>query len=389
MQGRGPGANVVPLNREQRAPTIAPFVPTYAASLEGKVPPPLDWLVPGVLLRGEVTLFAGATKLGKTFLCQDMMTAAALGRRWLGRDIGQFRSFGYFAEDREQALAHRQININRHYDISHADLETEVSWLSRDQIGANGGNARLCEFERFSAIPKMTPRWDQMVNFCKDTGVRVVPIDTSARTFGGDEVNRNQVTAYVEKLAWLADTLGGAILLNAHPNRSGGWYSGSSAWESTVRITISLERPKTYNRETGTDEDVRILYGMGSNYGSKLNATKLRWQDGVFVTEEMPERKRALSHTERLDLDYRMLAALRRLCGNGTLIPADPELDRSLPKRAKRSTPEYRDLPLLVLADSVERLVADGRIVKVEIRGNCILRPSDIKLPNEMPWMAI
>jgi RecA-family ATPase len=381
-----PGGNVVPLNREQN-PSIQPFEPIPVASWEGRTPDPLDWLVPGLLLKGEVTLFAGATKLGKTFLCQSLMTAAALGQPWLGVAAKQFRSLGFFAEDREQVLMHRQNSINRHHGISHADLETEMWLLSRDQIGSS---ARLVEFDtRYSAIPRMTPRWYQLVNFCKDTGIRVVPIDTSARTFGGDESSRAQVTAFVEQLAWLAQQIDGAVILNTHPNKSGSFYSGSTAFESTVRITATLQRPRTYNPETGIDEDVRIFTGVGSNYGSRFATVKLRWDDGVFVAEEMPERKRALSRIEMNDLDYRMLQGLRRLNANGTAPPADPLLPKSLPWRAKRSTPEFREYPLVWLADSVERLIADGRVVRVELRGNIVIRHAEIKIPGEQPWEAV
>ena len=387
MNGTGTPGNVVPLNKEQRRPSaIQPFDPIPVASWEGRIPEPLNWLVPGLLLRGEVTLLAGATKLGKTFLCQDLMTAGALGRSWLGREASQFRSLGFFAEDREQILQLRQMSINKHYDISHADLETEAWLLSRDQIG---NSARLVEFEnRFSSIPKMTPRWYQLVNFCKESGIRVVLIDTSARTFGGDENNRNATTAFIEQLAWFADQIDGAIMLNTHPNKSGS-FSGSTAWESSVRITAMLDRPRTYNQETGTDEDVRVLYSMGINYAGKHAATKLRWQDGVFVVEEIAERKRSLSTTERQDLDYRLLIGLKRLTAAGVAVPADPDAPRSLPHRAKKSTPEFRDWPLIWMADSVDRLIQDGRVVRVELRSNVVIRVAEGRLPGEREWKSI
>ena len=65
----------------------APLVPVCVSSLYGTEPEPLEWLVPGLLLKNEVTLLAGQTKLGKTMLCQQLMTAAAVGKSWLGLEI--------------------------------------------------------------------------------------------------------------------------------------------------------------------------------------------------------------------------------------------------------------------------------------------------------------
>lgn len=383
MNGYGSPGVVVPLP-QRRQPSIQPFTPRFASSFEGAPVPQLEWLVPGLLLKGEVTLFAGQTKLGKTMLCQMLLTAAAMGLPWLGVDIMQFRGLGYFAEDPEAVLRIRQAAINKYYGISHADLETEVSWISRED-----GDARLVNFDKWSSIPRLTARFRQLERFVKDTGVVVVPIDTSARTFGGSENDRAQATAFIEVLSKLASEIGGAIILNSHPNRSGGFYSGSSAWESSVRITVSLERPEGYIRETGEREDDRILYGMGANYGRKLRGLPMHWAEGVFVADDAPARRQSLTQAEKTDLDYRMIAGLRRLVENGTAVTADEDKPGHLAKRARAKTPEFRGWPLGWLQDSVARIIDAGQVERVELRGAIVLRPAGMVLPGERPWQPM
>lgn len=369
---------------ERREATILPFEPVFVGDLQGIQPAPLEWIVPGALMKGEVTLFAGATKLGKTYLCQHLMTAGALGDAWLGHDLPQFASFGLFAEDRNAVLHTRQRRINDHYGVDHHDIGSDISWLSRES-----GNARLCEFDRFSSVPILTKRFHDLREHCLDCGVRLVVLDTAARVFGGNENDRNQVTAFVEVLAALAYDVNGAVILNAHPNRSGGWYSGTSAWESTVRVTMSIERPPNYDRDTGENDDVRMLYGMGSNYGPKLAATKLRWDNGIFVAEEIPQRKRSLTAQEQRDLDYRMLAGLKRLISNGAAVPADSHNTRSLPSRAKKDTRDFASWPKVWLIDSVNRLLAGDQIKRVLWRNVVVLRPAEMTLPGEKEWQEL
>lgn len=122
---------------------IAPFQPTYIASLQGKEPEPIRFIVDGCIPRGAVTLLAGDSDLGKSYLAQQLLTAVALGRDWLGRQTERVRTFGLFAEDSERVLHLRQDKISQHYGIEHADLELDASWLSRD-----GGDASLLTYDR-------------------------------------------------------------------------------------------------------------------------------------------------------------------------------------------------------------------------------------------------
>jgi RecA-family ATPase len=383
MSDRG---NVV---RLPQASTLERFTPTYIASLQGKEPEPIRFLVDDCIPRGAVTLLAGDSDLGKSYLAQQLLTAVALGKPWLGRDVERARTFGFFAEDSERVLHIRQQKISAHYEIEHADLELDAAWLSRD-----GGSATLLSFAKWEQTGIPSELWQrQLVPFVMDAGIQLVIIDTVARTFQGSENDRGQVTAFIEMMTRLAVAIDGAVVLTAHPPKVSGadsWYSGSGAWKASARSAMSLERPKHYDPYTQEPFDERVLWVRKGNYSGSRPKIPLRFVNGVFVAEDLPQRKAFLTTQERHDLDYRMLAALKRLTAQGSTVYAAPEIAGSLPKRAKGSTPEFRDWPLAWLADSVERLIATGRVVRVEVRNKVVLRTSDgPALAGEKEWNVI
>jgi RecA-family ATPase len=372
-----------------RLPDLAattPFQPTYPSSLQGKEPSPIEFVVDGCIPRGAVTLLAGPPDAGKSYLAQQLLTAAAIGTEWLGRRVEPCRTFGLFGEDSERVLHFRQDRISRHYGIEHGDLELNASWLSRD-----GGDATLLSFERFATSGTPSKLWRQdLVPFICETGVQLVILDNARRIFRGEENNANQAGALLDMLTRLAVAIDGAVVLVLHPPKAGtSWYSGSGAWESSVRSAISLERPKHYDPYTQEPYDERMLWVRKGNWTEgQRPMIPLRFQDGVFVAEEAVQRKKALSAQERTDLDYRLLHGLQRRLANGAMVPADPQANGSLPRMAKAQTPEFREWPLVWLADSVDRLIANGQVVRVEVRSRVVLRTPGMTIPGEQPWLV-
>src|ERR1700704_2954204 len=85
-----------------------------ASAFEGKPVPERDWLVPSVLVRRSLTLFAGDGGTGKSLLCLQMQVAAALGRDWLGLQMPcKLNSFAFYCEDDEEEIHRRLYDILR------------------------------------------------------------------------------------------------------------------------------------------------------------------------------------------------------------------------------------------------------------------------------------
>ncbi len=364
--------------------TADPFQPTYISQLQGRTPEPIDFIVDGCIPRGAVTLLAGDSDLGKSYLAQQLLTAVATGHDWLGRKVESCRTFALFAEDSERVLHVRQEHISRHYGIEHADLELNASWAARD-----GRDASLLRFGKFDQNGVASPLWQQqLVPFIMESGIQLTIIDTAPRAFRGNENDRGQVGAFVDMLTRLAVATDGAVVLTTYPPKDSerAWYAGSGQWKASVRSAMSLERPKAWDPYLQEPWDERVLWVRKGNYSGSRPMIPLRFKDGVFVAEDVVQRKKSLSHTERQDLDYRLLDGLRRVLANGSMVPADPDAAGSLVRRAHRTVTEFREWPRAWLEDSQARLIAAGRVVRVEVRGRIVLRAADTVIPGEKPW---
>ncbi len=115
---------------------VEPFPFSVVSALEGVLVPERRWLVRDWIPQGQVTLLGGDGGVGKSLLAQQLMTALALGRDWLGLPVMPRKVFGLFCEDDEDELHRRQELINVHYECSFADLEMNMAWISMVGVGA-------------------------------------------------------------------------------------------------------------------------------------------------------------------------------------------------------------------------------------------------------------
>src|ERR1700727_627403 len=69
---------------------------------------------------------------------------------------------------------------------------------------------------------ELTPFHSPVLEAALDLEARLVIVDTAADTFGGNENDRSQVRQFVSRaLGSIAQKINGAVLLCAHPSRSG------------------------------------------------------------------------------------------------------------------------------------------------------------------------
>jgi RecA-family ATPase len=363
------------------------FRPYYASQMEGETLKPREWIVDSLILRKTVCLMAGPPKIGKSLALQQLLTSAAIGEPWLGHAVVQTRAFGMFAEDPDDELKRRQTDINTHFSRSPADLELELSWEARE-----GKEAVLVNFDRSSDKPQFTPLWHQLWTFIGYEGVGLVGLDTAAVVFGGNENYRSQVTVLMRELVKQAVRMNGAIILNSHPTKSGpAGYSGSTAWLGSARFGMSLGRPADYDEENDEPRHIRVLRGLGGNYASGFRPKRLEYRQGVFVqAEDQPASTgRVLTHTERQDLGYRLLAGLKRVIQNGGEVYADEIHRKGLASRARRSPDALiNHIPLNDLYVAQRDLVQAGQVIRVAVGNRCLLRPTNgPAYPNEQPWV--
>lgn len=103
----------------------------YPDEWQDKPIPPRRWIVDGLIPCDAVTLLSGDGGIGKSLLGQQLLTAAALGRPWLGIETMACNTMAIFCEDTTNELMRRQADILRHYDAAHVDLECRMAIASR------------------------------------------------------------------------------------------------------------------------------------------------------------------------------------------------------------------------------------------------------------------
>lgn len=264
-----------------------PFQPLRTVdptSLFGLHVPQREWIVQDWLPSGAVTANYADGGIGKTQLAQQLQTSGATGKPWLGLRVEPCRSFGLYCEDDEGELHRRQDAINRQYGICFGDL-ADMRWAS-----GTGEDNVLIRFER-DGEAFMTPRFNELIKQAQDFKARLLIIDTAADTFGGNENDRGQVRQYISNaLAKAARDIKGAVLVNAHPSRtglsSGNLDGGSTGWNNSVRSRWSLARPTDEEGREVLTSPERILTRRKANYSSVGDTIKIKWDDGVLIANE-------------------------------------------------------------------------------------------------------
>jgi RecA-family ATPase len=273
-----------PWQKKQRLEEFAPFSP---ARWQGSQTPGYRWMVDGCFLQGTVALVTGDGGLGKSLLMQQLCTAAALGRPWLGLTTRPTKTFFFGCEDDADELHRRQAAICEHYGCEMGDLGDML------MIDRPGKENALVEFDRRTDWGQPTQLYNQAIHTIKEHGAQIVVFDTVADVFSGNEIIRNQVRRFITILRKLALEIQGAVIITAHPSNeglaSGSGLSGNRAWSNSVRSRLFLS--KDGKKDDDGDRNVRWLRTMKNNQGPYGNKLKLRWSRGVFAIDEPPPYK--------------------------------------------------------------------------------------------------
>lgn len=325
--------------------------------LAGTEPPAREWIVPGWLPVGAVTLNYGDGGTGKTLLAQQLMTSCATGGNWVGLDVLRCRSFALFCEDDEAELHRRQLAICDAYGLQLRDL-ADMRWAS-----GSGQDNLLVTFSHDGRV-QPTQRFNDLMTAARDHEARLIVVDTAADTFGGNENDRQQVRQYVgHVLGKLGKELNAAVLVNAHPSRtglaSGDLDGGSTGWSNSARSRWSLARPKT--DDGAVDSPHRVLTRRKSNYASIGEEIRLRWQDGAFVAEGSA-RGGSGGAARQVYVDAQFLALLDRCTTAKMWLSHSKNATNFAPKvfatRSDRASVSKADF-----SAALGRLITDGRIV--------------------------
>lgn len=326
----------------------------------GKRAPPRRWLIDGILSHQTVTIFSGDGGIGKSLVCQQLQSACAIGRPWLGIDVPVVKSLGIYCEDTPEELWRRQEDINRFYETEMEVIDENVTLISRV-----GKENIMMAFDKFDNEGQTTAFYDQVAQLIVVNDVQLVIIDTAADTFGGNEIMRNQVRSFINKLRKLVIQQDGGIILTQHPSlggrATGTGESGSTAWNNSARGRVYMHRPKSDNGDDIGNE-VKIKT-MKTNYGPKGEII-VQWDKGVFVRTDGYNKS---DKVDRIAVDLMVKEGIRKLTLDGHLCSLNQQ-GRSYVIHQLLTLPESRGYSRVELASSIDRQLKNGSLRRGTVR---------------------
>lgn len=329
----------------------APFPLVDPSEWRGVVAAVREWFLTGLIPHRQVTLLSGDGGVGKSLLGLQIGAASALAINTLGLQPRSGRVLYLGAEDEAEEFHRRLEDICAAHDRDIGDL-ADLRILP------------LADQDALLSIPdprgnmESTSLWRRVDRFVKEWRPRLVVLDTAADLYGGDEVKRSQVRHFVAMLRKMAIERDCAVLLLAHPSvagmASGSGYSGSTAWNNSVRSRLYL---------TSGEGDVRILKTVKSNYGKIGDEMHLEWCEGVFVLHD-PSRPGIADGLINGRNDKLFIAVLSKL--NRTGQRPSPNKSPSYAPRMIQKHPDAKGTKIRDLEMAMQRLLDAGQIKTVQ-----------------------
>ncbi len=298
---------------------------------------PREWVAhDGWIPTRKTTLIQGNGGDGKTPIVQQLQSSCATGLPWLGLRVQECVSIGVYTEDEDQDLKERQALIDAAYAQDCASAGKMHLFSRADEEN---------EFVVFDRARNPTPTkfYRQVCEAALDLRARLAVLDVAVDLFGGNEIVRQEVRAFMRLLNRLARQIDGAVVLTSHVSQAGiqsnGGHSGSTDWSNAVRSRLYLSRPKAEKDGEPADTNERILTRKKANFASIGDTIKLHWKNGLIV----PDAPTIPSYFRR-SADDVFLALLDAHCAaNRQPLSGSPNAANYAPRLLARAPPSERD----------------------------------------------
>ncbi|WP_237213995.1 AAA family ATPase [Falsiroseomonas oryziterrae] len=195
--------------------------------------PPRHYLLRGLIAPGELSLWWGAPKCGKSFLLLRLAYGLALGRGMWGRKAKPCRVL-YVAAEGEGGFAARLLVL-------------------RKDMG-DAGEAFRYIAQRATVGPPADDLED-VIAAARDMGANVIVLDTLARTFGeGDENAARDMGGFVASVDRLRTETGAHVAVIHHGTKEGGSSRGSGALVGAADLIVKVAKGAQGEPNTATVE---------------------------------------------------------------------------------------------------------------------------------------
>lgn len=193
--------------------------------------PEIIWAIPGIFPAG-LTIFAGKSKLGKSWFMMQAALSVSTGGMFLDRQIEQGK-VGYLAlEDSE-----RRIKSRMKIQGWPIEAQQQVEFMFAKRFGEEIG-----KIDQDGAT--------KLARYIENHGFRMVVIDTFSRAMGGDQNDVREMTAWLSPLQIVAQELNIAVIMIDHHKKSVGEYDattdilGSTGKAAVADTSVGLYRER-------------------------------------------------------------------------------------------------------------------------------------------------
>ncbi|MBV2208201.1 MAG: AAA family ATPase [Thermomonas sp.] len=254
------------------------------------------------LPRGVVALLGAHGGTGKSTIALMLAVAVATGQELFGIETERCRVLFASFEDDGAIVRHRLETICKQWFIEPAELEGHL-------VIVDGTESPELFTTTARDAGSVTPTYTRLEAMAEGAGLVIV--DNASDTFGGDEINRRQVRAFMRSLGRIAKANDAAVLLLAHVDKNtsragkaanGEGYSGSTAWHNSARSRLFMVR----------DESGELkLSHQKTNFGKVHPLLSLDWpEDGLPQLSHAQPGPVAADSGLLAELDTRALLAL-------------------------------------------------------------------------------
>ena len=231
---------------------------------------PQDW-VDALIPAKVVTLLGGHGGTGKSALALLIGAHIACGIPFAGRAVRPGKVLFISCEDDEGRLLHRLVQIRSNLSLNTATLKANLQLIDLTQEDPT-------LYQEDAHTGHTTPRYDWLARQIAEFAADVVIVDNVSDAFAANENSRPMVRAFIRSMSKLIQGRGGAVLLLAHIDKAaarggsnGESYSGSTAWNNSVRSRLAV---------TGPDF---TLSHEKANYSEKAPPIPLHWVGAIPV----------------------------------------------------------------------------------------------------------
>jgi RecA-family ATPase len=283
----------------------------------------------------------------------------ATGRPFFGAPVLRGTVLGFFCEDDDQELMRRQKRICEAMGVSPEGIGDRVKIQGRvgldNLLVAYNGNA-----------PKIGPFLAEIRQAVVEHRPKLLILDNIAQLFGGDENIRFQVANFVNRVAGLMRDIEGAVLVLGHPAKGeNSEYSGSTAWDGSVRSRWFLKYADPEDKGSGR----LILSKAKANY-AEASDLSLRRINGVHVADDettWTDAQRFMMAARGDRAKEVVLRALAKLHDQKVKVASSSHAATTYAPRVILQKGLNEGVPKAELETALTEMITDRRVVAVEI----------------------